>query len=250
MIELTKVKICLLGDFCSEVVAHRAINLSFSIAEKKSEFGNEIVAEWVHTSDIGNTDDAIAEQFSTFDAIWIVPASPYENTNGVLNVLKFIRISNIPFLGTCGGYQHAIIEFARNVLGIEDADHAEVNYDTKSPLIVPLVCKLLEKNESLSIVEGTFISQLYSATKTKEMYHCSFGFNDDYAPQFLTSNMKFVVFNDDSVPRALELAGHSFFIGTSYQPERSAFNGILHPVVKGFFQAALGMKKKINRQSI
>lgn len=238
-----KAKICLLGDFSEEVLAHQAINLSFARAEESDKLAEKLTYEWVYTRDINSDYDELANQFSQYDAVWIVPASPYENTEGVLNVLRYIRTNSIPFLGTCGGYQHAIIEFARNVLLIEDADHVEVNPDAKSPLIVPLACKLVEKSETLLIQDGTFIKQLYEAEQTDEMYHCSFGFNESYAPLFSTSQMKFVVFNKDGIPRALELQAHPFFIGTSYQPERNALNGTLHPLVADFFRAALQNKK-------
>ncbi|MET0355607.1 MAG: hypothetical protein ABW044_02455, partial [Cellvibrio sp.] len=243
-----RAKICLLGDFSDKVLAHQAINLSFIKAEESSEFAENLTPEWVLTRDIKNNANELAEQFSQYDGVWVVPASPYENTEGVLAVIQFLRTQGIPFLGTCGGYQHAIIEFARNVLSITDAEHAELNPDARSLLIIPLACKLVEKSETLSIKDDTLIRQFYGSEKTSEMYHCSFGFNDSYMPQFSNSNMKFAIFNEDGHPRAFELRGHPFFIGTAFQPERSSFNGIIHPIVSNFFQTVTH-RKNLARQT-
>ncbi|MBF7688642.1 glutamine amidotransferase-related protein [Acinetobacter rathckeae] len=123
---LSSAHICLLGDFSDQVGAHKAINQSLCIASSK--YQGRLTYQWVKTSDIS---DDIASQFSMYDAIWCVPGSPYENMSGVLNVLNYARTHKVPFLGTCGGYQHALIEYARNVLSILDADHAEINPESE-----------------------------------------------------------------------------------------------------------------------
>src|SRR5204862_344720 len=83
------------------------------------------------------------ERLSPFDAIWCVPNSPYASMEGALCAIRFARESGRPFLGTCGGFQHTIIEYARNVLGFHEADHAESNPAAALPLISRLACFLL-----------------------------------------------------------------------------------------------------------
>jgi len=68
---------------------------------------------------------ALAQQALMANGIWLAPGSPYASFDNVLGVIRFARERNVPFLGTCGGFQHVLIEFARNVLGIADADSAE-----------------------------------------------------------------------------------------------------------------------------
>ncbi|CAI3119733.1 CTP synthase [Acinetobacter oleivorans] len=231
-------KICLLGDFSDEVVAHRAINLSFIIAETK--YKDKLTHSWVRTKDI---DEDISSQFSEYDAIWCVPASPYENMSGVLNVLNYARTNKIPFLGTCGGYQHVLVEYARNVLSLTDADHAEVHPDAVIQIVSPLSCALVETNEVLSIHNGTFLHEIYGVNQVEEQYHCSFGFNEDYLECFKSDSFKFSVFNNEGNVRAFELSDHPFFVGTSYQPERASFRGELHPIVDRFISAAIANTK-------
>ena len=230
--------ICLLGDFSEEVLAHRAINLSFVIAETK--YKGKLTHRWIQTRDI---EDDVSSQFSEYDAIWCVPASPYENMSGVLSVLHYARTNNVPFLGTCGGYQHAFIEYARNVLSLTNADHAEVNPDALIQIVTPLSCALVETSEVLSILNGTLLHGIYGIDQVEEQYHCSFGFNEDYLGSFKSDSFKFSAFNNDGKVRAFELSDHPFFVGTSYQPERAAFRGDLHPIVDNFILAAITQTK-------
>ncbi|WP_089603970.1 CTP synthase C-terminal region-related (seleno)protein [Acinetobacter piscicola] len=231
---MNKINICLLGDYSDQVLAHTAILASMQIAKEK--YKDQLFYQWVQTSDIAQD---IHSQFSNFDAVWIVPASPYENTQGVLDVLFYIRTQHIPFLGTCGGYQHALIEYAKNVLFIHDADHAEINSDAINPIILPLSCSLIEKTEKIMVMKDSLLSQIYANTEFEEQFHCSFGFNHHYLNQFKSLSFKFSAFNLLDEVRAFELIDHPFYIGTSFQPERSALKGALHPLVEHFFLSAI-----------
>ena len=111
--------------------------------------------------------------------MWSVPASPYKDMGGALSAIKFARENNVPFLGTCGGFQHAVIEYFRNVIGIKDADHLEVNPGTSTPVISPLSCSMVEKNGDIFFEDGTIVKKLYNTEKTNETYHCDYGFNHD-----------------------------------------------------------------------
>jgi CTP synthase (UTP-ammonia lyase) len=84
-----------------------------------------------------------------FDGIWCVPNSPYAYTDGALWAIEWARTRRVPFLGTCGGFQHALLEFARHVLGRDSAAHAELDPDATFPLIAPLACPLVEKSERI-----------------------------------------------------------------------------------------------------
>ena len=96
---------------------------------------------------------------AAFDGVWCVPASPYANTEGALNAIRVAREHRIPFLGTCGGFQHAVIEYARNVLGWTAADHAEVNPQAALALIAPLSCSLVEKTGEIRLAAESLIGR-------------------------------------------------------------------------------------------
>jgi hypothetical protein len=85
----------------------------------------------------------VALRLASFDAIWCVPGSPYRNMAAALLMIGTARREGIPFLGTCGGFQHALIEYARDVAGIEDAEHAESSPSARHLVIEPLSCSLV-----------------------------------------------------------------------------------------------------------
>src|SRR5580765_548657 len=132
-------RVALVGDFDPSVVAHRAIPMALNLARK--QHGVEVKPLWAHTSTISLVPDT---QLASFDGIWCVPASPYANTSGALAAIRYARETGRPFLGTCGGFQHALLEYARNVCGMAEAAHAETDPGATLPLIAPLACSLVE----------------------------------------------------------------------------------------------------------
>lgn len=114
--------LALVGDPSPGIVAHRAIPLAPERA--REQLGVAIDWTWVRTRGLPAAPSAL-ERFAGF---WAVPGSPYENPAGVLETIRFARETGRPFLGTCGGSQHALIGFARNVAGIAGADHAGLRF--------------------------------------------------------------------------------------------------------------------------
>src|SRR6266478_2757884 len=106
---LDKIRVGLIGDYSPDVVAHRAIPLALGMASERA--GREVGFEWLPTDALAS--DAVRAE--DYDGLWCVPASPYVSMEGALNAITYARESGTPFLGTCGGFQHALIEYARNV---------------------------------------------------------------------------------------------------------------------------------------
>src|ERR1044072_688675 len=132
-------RIALVGDYSPAVTAHRAIPCALDLAQKS--IASRIERQWVRTRDIRDA----ARDLGTFDAVWVVPGSPYENMEGALAAIRFARETRRPVLGTCGAFQHPLIEFARNVAGLAAADHAETNPAGHTLVVTPLSCSLVEK---------------------------------------------------------------------------------------------------------
>jgi len=225
-----KLSIALIGDYNEEITAHKAIPLSIDLASKSLGFDSTI--KWISTPDCQTQD------LKEFDAIWCVPASPYESMTGALNAIQYARESKTPFLGTCGGYQHAVLEFTRNVLGYENADNAEVNPDTNMPLISALSCKLIEKTDAINICPNSKVSEIHQSENIEEEYQCSFGVNSKYLLIYKNTDLRFTGFDENKEPRVFEIENHPFFVGTAYQPERSAFKNKTHPMIVSFLKAA------------
>src|SRR5271167_227631 len=101
-------RIALIGDYNSHAIGHQAIPEALRLSGEKLR--QDVEGVWTHTASLTNA----RVQLADFDGIWCVPASPYANTQGALDAIRFARESGRPFLGTCGGFQHAAIEYARN----------------------------------------------------------------------------------------------------------------------------------------
>jgi CTP synthase (UTP-ammonia lyase) len=215
-------RICLIGDYDPGVTAHRGIDKSLAgIAE----------AVWLGTPALL---DAPLGEFAGF---WSVPASPYESMEGALRAIRFAREHGRPFLGTCGGFQHAILEYAQNVWGIAGASHAEVNPESAIRLIAPLSCALIEAEGTIRFEPHSRMASIYGATEAREMYHCSYGFNPEYRSLLNTGPLRVSGLDDHGEIRAVELDGHPFFMATLFQPERRALHGEVHPLVRAFVAA-------------
>lgn len=189
-------------------------------------------AEWLAT------ESALTAQLDSYAGFWCVPASPYRSMEGALRVIRFAREQGRPFLGTCGGCQHAVLEFARNVLKISGAGHAEVDPSTPEAVISSLACSLIEASELLRLVPGTRLHEIYGVDEIRETYRCSYGLNPEYLPRLAAGGMRIAVTGPAGEARALELPAHPFFFLTLFQPERSALVGHSHPLVKTFVAAA------------
>jgi CTP synthase (UTP-ammonia lyase) len=225
-------RIALIGDYSPAVTAHVAIPKALALAPQQS--GRPIEAVWMATERL---DRNAGTQLEPFDGIWCVPASPYASMDGALAAIRFARESKRPFLGTCGGFQHAVLEYARNVLGQIHAAHGEVDPDAEMPVIAPLSCAMVERDGEVAFLPGTRIREIYGAETATETYHCSYGFNPCYAPLFASSEMVVSAVNSRNEPHAVELTSHPFFIATAFQPERSGLNGMAHPLIEEFIQA-------------
>jgi CTP synthase (UTP-ammonia lyase) len=153
---------------------------------------------------------------------------------GALAAIQFARESGRPFLGTCGGFQHALVEFARNVLGIDGADHAETNPAASALVVTTLACSLVGAQGDIAFTPGSQLHAIFGGQNSQEGYHCNYGPNPDYRTRFEAGGLRFTGVDAENQIRALELRGHSFFIGTLFQPERSALTGRRHPLIEAF----------------
>jgi CTP synthase (UTP-ammonia lyase) len=226
-------RIALVGDYDPAVPAHQAIPIALLLAAQHHHAAVECV--WIPTAHIEDAEKTL----DSYDGVWCVPAGPYRSMRGALEAIRVAREKAIPFLGTCGGFQHALIEYARNVQGWVDADHAEMNPDALLPLIVPLRCSLFDRQAELILAEGSLLHRSYGTSKIKEGYRCSYGPNARYAPELFAGLLKATAHNSDGDVHGAELAGHPFFVGVLFQPERKSLKGELSPLVRDFAGCAL-----------
>jgi CTP synthase (UTP-ammonia lyase) len=221
----------LVGDYSPDVIAHRAIPKALELA--RASGGRDVDWRWIETRDLRRP----AKDLSDCAGIWVTPGSPYANTTGVLEAIRWARENGRPFLGTCGGFQHALIEFGRNVAGLAGADHAESSPEAKLLLVTRLACSLVERSGVVRLEPGSRLRAAYGADEATEGYHCNFGLNTAYRRALEEAGLRFTAFDDEGAVRGAELPSHPFFVGTLFQPERAALRGELPPVVKAFFDS-------------
>jgi CTP synthase (UTP-ammonia lyase) len=233
--ETTAIRIALIGDYDPQVTAHQAIPVALGMAAE--QLNVDVRFQWLATDHI-NT----ATPLQNFDGFWCVPASPYRDMDGALRAIRFAREQQRPFLGTCGGFQHAVLELARNVLGWEDAEHGETHPDAARALLTPLACSLVEATDSILLVEGSLIAKAYESAEIVEGYRCRYGVNPDFERELLTQQLCAVGHDSIGDLRAVELKGHPFFVATLFQPERAALEGTLPPLVRALIEACKRQK--------
>ncbi len=224
------VSIGLIGDYNEAVPAHQAI----PIALRRSDAGSGVAVdlEWIPTEQI-----ASAAQVSHFDGLWCVPASPYRSMDGALLAIKHAREHGVPFLGTCGGFQHAVVEYARNVLGWADAEHAESAPSSSRAVISALECALVETLGAVRLFPGSRIAAAYGVEHATEGYRCRYGLNPEFRAELTAGPLHASADDAAGEVRAVELDDHPFFVATLFQPERAALKGESAPLVDAFVRA-------------
>jgi CTP synthase (UTP-ammonia lyase) len=224
--------VALVGDHDPAVTAHRAIPVALALAAE--QLGVRAEPRWLPTESIVD-DDTVAG----FDAVWCVPASPYRSEAGALRAIRVARERDLPFLGTCGGFQHAVLEYARGVLGWHDAEHGEVAPDAARAVIVPLACSLVEETGTVRFAPGSRLAAAYGAAESAEGYHCRYGLNPAMAAALTAGPLQATATDAAGEVRAVELDGHPFFVATLFQPERAALAGRVPPPAAALLAAAV-----------
>jgi len=225
--------IALVGDFDERVLAHQAIPVAIRLAS--AAVGVEVNGEWVGTGTIDPHHPALGP----FHGIWCVPASPYDSMAGALAAIRMAREGDIPFLGTCGGFQHAVMEVAASLWGLEGAGHSEVDPSADHPVIAPLSCSLVEKEGTVRLQSGSRLARAYGGATANEGYHCSYGFNPAYAEYLEKGPLRATAWDLEGDVRGVELDSHPFFVATLFQPERAGLRGEVSPVVASFLEAVV-----------
>lgn len=192
----------------------------------------DVDAAWVSTEEIDET------LFERFSGIWVAPGSPYKNMDKTLWAIRYARENGVPCFGTCGGFQHMIIEYARNVLGFMDASHAEYDPYASNLFISQLECSLAGREMQLTFSSGSRVAEIYGATSATEAYYCNFGINANHISLLKSGPVKITGSDSEGEIRVIELPGHPFFLGTLFVPQTRSTAEQPHPLVTAFMKAA------------
>lgn len=223
--------IALLGEYTPTFPPHISTNTAINHAQNQLDV--ELTVDWVSTEDI---DPKLFERYS---GIWVAPGSPYKNMEKTLWAIRYARENKIPCFGTCGGFQHMVIEYARNVLGFKDAQHAEYDPSASSLFISQLACSLAGREMQLNFVPGSQVAAIYGSLSAKERYYCNFGVNPDCIDELKQGPLNISGSDAEGEIRVIEHPDHPFFIGTLFVPQSRPTSLEPHPLVTAFLEAVV-----------
>lgn len=229
----TAPRVALVGDRSPEVRSHQRIpQLAAALLERDAL---ALDLYWIGTDEVDSPEDVRG-----FDAIWLLPGSPYRSEAGALHAARAARETGIPFLGTCAGFQHALLEFARDVCGLTDAAHAENDPDAEQLLIAPLACSLVGHELPITLTPGTRAERLLGAERSVERYHCGYGLHPDFPAKLEAHGLVFSGHDAEGDPRIAELpqSTHPFFLATLFQPELAGDGTRPHAFIEAWARAA------------
>ncbi|MGR4882529.1 hypothetical protein ACIPUC_24430 [Streptomyces sp. LARHCF249] len=228
-------RIALVGDRSPHVKSHTRIpHLLDALAHRD---GLVLDAYWIPTGEAEA--EAAAGTLARFDAVWVLPGSPYASEAGALAAVRVAREEGIPFLGTCGGFQHALLEYARTVCGLPDAAHAENDPEAADLLIAPLACSLVGHEGLVRAEPGSLAESALGAERSMERYHCNYGPSARHLPALTAHGLRLSGHDEDGQVRIAELPGHPFFLATLFQPELQGDGTRPHPILRALASAAV-----------
>jgi CTP synthase (UTP-ammonia lyase) len=218
-------RIALLGDHRG----HRSHRELDALAPRLAE-DHDVSLEWVPT-------DAGVD-VTTFDGVWLVPGSPYADDAAVVEALRAVRTSGIPFLGTCGGMQYAVLEFVRHGLG-RAATHAESDGVGEDNAVVPLACGLVGVETTVTPVAGTRFAQ-WVPRPFRGMHFCSYAASPETVALLVAAGVVVGATGPEVGAEVLEFPGHPFYVVSMFQPHIGASTGApVHPLVDAFVRAVI-----------
>ena len=224
-----KRSIAIIGEYSPTFPPH--ISTSAAIEHSRSASGLDVDCIWVSTEEIDKT------LFERFSGIWVAPGSPYKNMGQTLWAIRYARENGVACFGTCGGFQHMIIEYARNLLGFKDAGHAEYDPNASNLFITQLACSLAGREMELTFSSGSRVAEIYGGISAVEQYYCNFGVNPDYVSLLKSGDLKITGSDNEGEIRVIELPGHPFFLGTLFVPQTRSTAEHPHPLVTAFVKA-------------
>ncbi|GGF77397.1 CTP synthase [Wenyingzhuangia marina] len=242
---LHKVKIGVIGKYVELQDAYKSIAEAFIHAGSSQRI--KVKVEWIHSEDI--TKDNVARKLHGLSGIMVAPGFGNRGTEGKIETIRYARENNIPFMGICLGMQMAVIEFARNVLGLENANSTEMDENVKYPVI-----NLMEDQKEVTDMGGTMrlgawdcvldkdskAFHAYEKENISERHRHRYEFNSDFKEQIEAAGMKATGVNPKTgLVEVVEIPAHPWFVAVQYHPEYKSTVLNPHPLFKDFVNASL-----------
>jgi CTP synthase len=252
----SEINIGLIGKYVELQDSYKSILESFIHAGAANEV--KVNVESIHSEYINAQNAKL--KLSHLDGVLVAPGFGERGIEGKIDAIKYVREQNIPFLGICLGMQMAVIEFARNVLKLEDANSTEMMINTKYPVI-----DLMESQKTIvnkggtmrlgswecEIKAGSKASKVYGASIIMERHRHRYEFNNDYKTEIEEAGMVATGLNPETgLVEIIEIPDHPWFVGVQYHPEYRSTVANPHPLFVAFVRAALKYKNAKHRVSM
>ncbi len=252
-----EVTIGLVGKYVELQDSYKSILESFIHAGASNEV--KVNVRFIHSEHISKKN--IEKKLHGLDGIVVAPGFGERGIEGKIEAVRHARENRIPFLGICLGMQMAVIEYARNVLGLAKANSTEMDGSTPDPVI-----SLMEEQKSITnkggtmrlgawdchLNDGTLVQEIYKGAKDiSERHRHRYEFNNDYKKQLENAGLKASGINKETgLVEIVELPNHPWFIGVQYHPEYRSTVANPHPLFVGLVKAALIHKKEQTNASM
>ena len=247
-----EIEIALVGKY---VELHDAyLSVAEALKHAGYKYYTKVNINWINSESLENEKTNLKEIFKNTKGILVPGGFGNRGINGKLKAIEYARTNNIPFLGICLGMQLAVIEFARNVCKIEDANSTEFDTLTKNPIIDLMADQktIINKGGTLRlgnyecvIEKGTLAFKDYKQTSILERHRHRYEFNNNYKEVFEENGMVFSGINEESnLVEIIEIPKHKHFIACQFHPEFKSRPTKPHPLFDSFVNAAINEKKK------
>ena len=246
-----EVTIGLVGKYNELQDAYKSIHEAFIHAGAVNEC--KVIIDPVHSENLEGDFQSVSKRLKDLDGILVAPGFGERGIEGKIHAIKYVRENKIPFFGICLGMQCAVVEYIRNVVGIEDAASTEVNIATPNPVIdlMPDQKKITKKGGTMRL--GTYdckvranskVAKAYSSQLIKERHRHRYEFNNKYIEQIEKKGLLPVGINPDTkLVEVVELKNHPWFVGVQYHPELKSTVENPHPLFVAFVRACMEAKK-------
>ena len=246
---VSEVSIALVGKYIELKDAYKSIAEAFIHAGVANEC--KVNLEWIHSEKIN--EENVAERLRNASGILVAPGFGDRGIEGKISAIRYARENKIPFLGICLGMQCAVVEFARNVLGLKEAHSSEMNKDTRNPVI-----DLMQGQKNISAKGGTMrlgeypcvlskgskVAQAYGKSKISERHRHRYEFNNKYLKKFEEAGMSATgIYPDENLVEIVEIKNHPWFVGVQFHPEYKSTVENPHPLFVRFVKAASEYQK-------
>ncbi len=204
---------------------------------------------WVESTDLEDNDEKLKEIMDKADGVIVLPGFGARGTEGKIKAIKYVRENNIPFLGICFGFQLAVVEFARDVLSLKDANSTEINPSTTYPVITMLDDQkrvvqvggtMRLGSQKIILKEGSIANKIYGSKVIYERHRHRYEVNPEYVDALQKAGLVISGVSENGLVEFIELPNKKFFVATQAHPEFKSRPMSPSPLYVSFLKASMG----------